>query len=208
MLSKLRDYILVNHSSLFWRYRHLIDRNWTDGYLNEEALNNPHRNLIVETLKKYAPFRDLVEYGCGAGANLIKIHESMPDVNLTGIDISKKAVRVAEQNLKYAIFYHGDVRSFFAGTHQRRDVVLTDAVLIYVPPECMRSIQCAFMGIADKVIVMCEWHSDKGPFVAFGHHIHNYRKVFPGCEITKIPKDVWPGGGWEKYGSMIVWKRP
>jgi len=192
MLSALYDVIFPRVSDYFWKYRHLFNREWCSGYLSDEALSHPHRKMLLETMEKYYPFETLLEIGCGPGANLINVHRKWPDVELIGQDISKMALENIRKNLPGRYFE-------ILPLHLISDIVLTDAFLIYLKPK--RVIDFSWRAV--KALIMCEWHSENGPFVDYGHWVHNYRHLFPGCKITKIPESVWPGGGWGEYGSII-----
>ena len=197
MFASVYDHFFIRFAGLFWRFRHLWDRNWTQGYTSKEALEHPHRKMILEAVARCEPFDTLLEYGCGPGANLSLLAEKYPEAAFVGLDISEVALREAIKRPN--ILYRKEWPSGFDF-----DIFLTDASLIYC-----RNIQFTSRAIRRhcNAYIGCEWHSDNGPFIDEGHWVHNYRKLFPGCKITKIPKEVWPGGGWEKYGSIVEWKR-
>jgi len=192
MLSAVRDHIFNKFSKQFWKYRNLFDKNWVNGYLSDEALNHPHRKMLLDTLEKYYPFETLLEIGCGPGPNLINIHRKWPEVALCGQDVSRTALESVRRNLP------GKFEEIVAEPWLF-DIVLTDAFLIYVSPK--RFMDMSWRAI--KALVMCEWHSDDGPFVDHGHFVHDYRKYFPTAKITKIPENVWAGGGWGEHGHII-----
>ena len=194
MLSNVYDHFSSRFASFFWKYRHLWDPKWPQGYTNSESLNHPHRELILKAVAKCEPFSVLYEDGCGPGANLALLADKYPDKRFYGTDISLAAIRDAIR--KPNIFYVKSISEV-----PPIDIFLTDAFFIY--RKYVRKDLVEYFG---RNYVGCEWHSDRGPFLSEGRWIHDYRKLFPGCEITKIPHDVWPGGGWEKYGHIITWK--
>ena len=192
MLDGLKEYALNRFPSQFWKFRHVWDKNWTSGYLSDEALSHPHRKMLIDILEKYYPFKTLLEVGCGPGPNLINVHREWPEVALCGQDVSRVALESVRRNLPGKFEEIVPEPWFF-------DIVLTDAFLIYLSPKRFMDLSWR----ACKALVMCEWHSDKGPFVDQGHWVHNYRNIFPNCKITKIPEYVWSCGGWGEYGSLI-----
>uniref|UniRef100_A0A6M3KAJ8 Uncharacterized protein n=1 Tax=viral metagenome TaxID=1070528 RepID=A0A6M3KAJ8_9ZZZZ len=84
------------------------------------------------------------------------------------------------------------------------DLFLTDACLIY---------KRAPWGIVDAIrsygkgYIGCEWHDEKGTFGHGRHWVHNYRKLFPGCELRKLTWEDWQDDGWSTYGHIITWRR-
>ena len=192
MLSRLRDHFLSRHGAWFWKHRHWLDRMWTDGYLNEESLNHPHRQYLLSAISKYEPFNSLLEYGCGPGANLLLLSEKYPKAMFYGIDYEHAISRAVQRGTIQYSLARPEGMVF--------DIFLTDACLIYLE---------SLMGIADAIrmyskhYIGVEWHSDKGPFVDFGHHVHNYRDYFHNAKITKLPHAVWPDNGWGKHGALI-----
>ena len=85
------------------------------------------------------------------------------------------------------------------------DVLVTDATFIYLKhPLKIVSTALEFM---NNGYVGCEWHSDCDKSFTFGRHwVHNYRKLFPGCELQKLTWDV-PDEGWDTYGHIIKWRK-
>jgi len=67
------------HFKKYWRER----QDWT-GYTSPEAINHPHRKVIVEALKTF-PWLSLLEVGMGGGANLVNIIRDLPGRQVGGI---------------------------------------------------------------------------------------------------------------------------
>jgi len=196
-------------AAIFWKYRHLWDGRWGAGYSNNQALYHKHRKFILEAMAKYAPYCDLnvLELGCGAGANLKRIQIRWPWAQVTGIDVSQEAVNEVK-SLEWedgpATFKCQDIREG-KWRNDRYDIILTDAMLISLRPETLRKVLAYCLEAASMALVFCEWHHyGSGGFIDENHWVHNYLEFFPKAVITKIPPELWPGGGgWEKYGSII-----
>ena len=76
---------------------------------------------------------DLLDVGCGAGNYSLKLLQSLPDLNVTLIDLSRPMLERAEQRLRPATNGHieafqGDVRDLDLG-EARFDVIVAAAVL-------------------------------------------------------------------------------
>jgi SAM-dependent methyltransferase len=184
-----------------------------------ESAAHRHRNFLLSRIEKYRPFDTVLEIGCNAGQNLLLLARRYPDVAFYGIDINPRAIEagknwlagkgVTNVSLKVGratrANYFGD-RSF--------DIVFTDAVLMYIGPDKIREVLREMKGLACKAILMNEWHMEctnsPGKSLWYDlHWVHNYRLLLEGfisadkISITKLPKDLWGGAGWEEYGSLV-----
>lgn len=78
---------------------------------------------------------NLLDVGTGSGAIALWFRSKFPEMSVTAIDISHKALKIAQknaQNYRQPItFYHSDLLSFFRGASQHFDIVVAN--LPYVP---------------------------------------------------------------------------
>lgn len=81
----------------WWKKRKI---NWETHYFTP---NHKHRKLLVDILKTSPP-RNVLEIGCGCGANLYAIKRAFPDVNIAGCDINKDAIETAKRMFENAEF--------------------------------------------------------------------------------------------------------
>lgn len=96
------------------------------------------------------------------------------------------------------------------------DVVVTDAVLIYVSRDTICGVIQGMVRLARKGLIFVEYHdfaqqlSDKqglGVYTA-GHWVRDYvtllKQFVPAGQIrvTRLG-DLWPGGNWGKYGALV-----
>lgn len=197
MLSNVYDHFFNAFYPYFWKYRHLWSKGWPESYISEESLKHPHRRLLLDAVSKFEPFDSLLEYGCGPGANLFLLAKKYPKAKFYGVDVSKDALEKAIKlpNIEYLTKKVDWLQT---------DLFLTDACLIY---------KRAPWGIVDAIrsygkgYIGCEWHDEKGTFGHGRHWVHNYRKLFPGCELRKLTWEDWQDDGWSTYGHIITWRR-
>lgn len=77
-------------SLAFWQKKPATGpSSWADYW---DTLGAPHRDALVDALRKLQPFGSLLEVGAGPGVNLWRILEAFPDVDCTGLDVSQAAV--------------------------------------------------------------------------------------------------------------------
>src|SRR5262249_29482413 len=94
--------------------------------------------LVLELISRAAAATnpgatDLLDVGCGAGNYSLKLLQSLPDLNVTLIDLSRPMLERAEQRLRTAAkgrieILQGDIRDLDLG-EGRFDVILAAAVL-------------------------------------------------------------------------------
>lgn len=182
--------------------------------MNPESLNHPRRIFLLAVLDKYKPFNEVFEFGCGVGSNLFLIAKKFPGVMCYGYDINKKAIEIGERerlkNRIRNIELYSDILEIGKGLVDETiipDIVISDAVMIYLPPGRAKKELRGLMGIAQKAIILYEWHGTESIFA--GHWVHNYEEMLPGCKVTEINReDIWPDDKeWQKYGALIEWRK-
>jgi len=83
----------------------------------------------IDYINKYLPNKklDILDIGTGSGCISIALKKQLPDINMTGIDISKEALKVAKENAKNnnvsINFDNSDIFSNVVGTY---DVIISN----------------------------------------------------------------------------------
>jgi len=192
----------------YWRERSGDDTNtdwneqgnWIEGYWKSQ--NHSHRKELMEVISELPSFESVLEVGSNCGPNLQLIRRSFPEVATAGLDINAAAILEGVRKLEDSLFVVGkaDALPFKDKTF---DIVLTDAVLIYIPPDKITNVIGELGRVARKALVLVEWHSDRandlGEFDA--HWTRNYKKLFDDVALHKIKS--WPDCMWQKYGYII-----
>ncbi len=193
--------------SKYWAERKI---DWKTQYFDTHG--HPHRELILHALAKFR-FGSVLEVGCAAGANLLRIKFGFPGIQLGGVDISKDAIEVARQQLPGAHLDVGPAHSIFL-SDKSVDITLTDACLIYIGPGMITKTLQEIKRVTRKHIVFNEFHC-KGRWQRLkllwntGYYAYDYEKLlekagFYDIEIQKIPPQAWPGTPWEQFGYIIT----
>lgn len=89
------------------------------------------RKRLVEKLKNINP-ESLLEVGCGLGYSTKNIQESLPDCNITGVDISKTAIMKAGELFPSLEFINSDIRDKDFTLDTKYDVVVLSQLLWYI----------------------------------------------------------------------------
>jgi ubiquinone/menaquinone biosynthesis C-methylase UbiE len=201
-------------------------KRWTDWWRNRvcdwqqaygSTTDHPHRELIVNAIKERGKPITILEGGCATAPNLVCILKKFPDVKVGGFDVSPSAVSIAAQTIPSGHFLESDITNFFYST-KCTSVFLTDACLIYVGKEKIKSVLKEIARITYDYVVFCEFHSTSwlerlGLKLTSGYNAHNYQKLLQSAgyfdiQIKKIPKATWPGMPWERFGYIISARCP
>lgn len=211
---RLLDRILGTATDeLYWRFRHLGSRRWAETYLAPESLAHPHRQLLLDTISRYAPFESALEIGCASGPNLYLLARRFPHAKFRGIDISRKAVavgrdRLAREGVRNVALSFGRADRLQMFPSSSFDLVFSDASLVYVGPEKIKAALREMARIAKKAIILVEWHTDSDSSIFEDHWAHNYRNLFQEIlpdsnpRFLKLSPEIW-GGEWGEHGYII-----
>lgn len=191
----------------YWKNRSI---DWKTSYFDTHS--HPHRELILRSLAQFR-FNSLLEIGCGAGANLLRIMFAFPHVQVGGFDINEDAIKTARQNLPKAFHLDNSPAHKIFISDKSVDVILTDACLIYIGPFMIHRVMKEIQRVARSHVVFCEFHSESlferiKLYFKTGYFAHNYKKLlhkkgFYDIQVKKIPEKAWPDTMWGKYGYII-----
>jgi SAM-dependent methyltransferase len=185
-----------------------------------DNLTHPHRRLIVEHVSALAPWAGILEVGCGYGPNLYHLAQRFPHAVLRGIDINRHSVALGNARLQEAGLANvrlvagraDDLRQFAGGAF---DIVLTNALLMYVGPDRIDRAVAEMLRVARRYLVLVEQHRQDdesrgaGRFES-GLWRRNYavllQRLAPDdrVEIRKVPVELWDDEGWREYGCIIT----
>ena len=158
------------HDTKYWIERPLTpdDKDWIDDAPNWVesyviSTDHPHRQLILEEIAKIKePINKILEIGCNTGANLIRIHDLFPLVNLIGVDISDRCINRAREYLPKAFFKVCDYHTL-PFPDEYVSCVLCDAVLMYSPPDKIEQAMKEIDRVSSKyVIIVDRWNRSEG----------------------------------------------
>ncbi len=162
----------------------------------------------------------ILEIGCGCGANLEVLARHAPSIRLIGVDISPASIEVgrerfAELGMRGVTLLEGRADNLGGFANGSVDVVFTDAVLLYIGPDKIKTCIEEMRRIARRAIILLEMHLDgmglDGVYTRDGW-VRDYRVL---CEqlgyetkLLPMPPETRPAGRWPKYGTLIEVKLP
>ena len=83
---KFRALRTIISSSLFWKFRHLLQPDWIKGYGGKKDRN------FITNLVATSNVVSVLDYGCASGADLESIKNSAATTLVYGVDINAKAI--------------------------------------------------------------------------------------------------------------------
>ncbi len=193
---------------------------WVLGYWDSK--NHSHRPFLLERIAAFYPFTSLLEIGCNCGPNLYLLARKFPNVEIAGIDINPEAIEKGRQlfasegisNVRLSVGKADRLEQF---PDKSFDIVLTDAVLIYVGPDKIKKVIQEMLRVARRALILLERHrfevNGKDPqglgVYSRGLWIRDYaallKQLVPGerVKVTAIPQELWPEEGWRDLGAII-----
>lgn len=177
--------------------------NWILGYW--ESVEHPHRKKIIEKLRKIPEWKSLIEMGCSVGPNLRLINDEFHGKVLYGVEPSAAAVRFAKDNLHGVYIQEGDLLST---SHEPCDVVLADAMMMYIQPEQINEAMDKLCSLAKKAVIIVDRCAETDE--SNGHiWARNYSKLLTerGFDVSseKLTVEDWPiSKGWQDKGYILV----
>nr|WP_256379934.1 class I SAM-dependent methyltransferase [Bradyrhizobium sp. WSM471] len=166
----------------------------------------------------------MLEIGCGMGPNLFLLWQADHGLTLTGMDPSRVAIDGAGAEMRQREASSiglevGAADQLCCLPDSSADVVLADAVLMYIPPDLIAKTLAEMLRVSRFGVVLSTWHFDgsvdKGPEAVQTVHydeetwVYDYRRLLATTpaikvEISPYPADVWRDKRWNRYGAIVM----
>lgn len=100
-------------------------------------------------------FKSVLEIGSFAGRNLYYLHQTFPDVTMSGLEINPMAVKYAREKVPGVSFIESDLHNLdnIVGSW---DLVFTSGVLIHQPPQDVKTAIEQMLRKATKYLIHLE----------------------------------------------------
>lgn len=208
-----------------WATRHLreVERrrdDWIDNCWSLQK-SHSHRSFLIEAISKFNP-TSVLEIGCNYGPNLRLLNESIPGIEMYGVDINPLAIQkgnewLLQNEISNIKLLEGKADELGQFQDKSFDVVFTDAVLIYIGPDKIETVIKDLIRITRKALILVEWYNfgsdQKDPS---GHGIYykglwkrNYMNLIKQfapedqINVMKFTEDMWQESNWNKVGALI-----
>ena len=113
--------------------------------------------FFTDALKSIDSLASVIEFGPNIGANLIALHALFPNLQSTGIEINKKAVKELEKNLPNTEAINESILD--CEITKEYELSLIKGVLIHQDPSVLDFIYSKLYAASSKYILVAEYYS-------------------------------------------------
>lgn len=145
------------------QYQTEQDKFWAGQFGDEYSDRNQGGEIIASNTALFARIfsnthsvRTLIEFGANIGLNLIAIRNLLPDIELSAVEINKKAVQQLQQ-LEGINVSQGSINDFQPDT--TKDFVLTKGVLIHINPDMLLNVYNTLYNTSHRYICLAEYYN-------------------------------------------------
>jgi S-adenosylmethionine-diacylgycerolhomoserine-N-methlytransferase len=129
------------------------------------------RQAIIERIKAQTTPTEILEVGCGTGKNLIALRRAFPQARLTGVDLSRDMLNLAQRNLGTDAAHVHLVQRIYdhpLQPNQPFDLVLFSYALSMFNPGWERAIECAHVDLQPGgLLAVVDFHDTPLPLFRY-----------------------------------------
>lgn len=165
---------------------------WSGEFGDEYIQRNISAQLLASNIHFFSkildstePVRSVLEMGSNVGMNLKALRHLMPEAELSGVEINRKAYEelIAQDGLKG---YHSSIFDF--AVDYQRDFVLIKGVLIHINPNELQTVYQKLYDSSSKYICIAEYYNPAPVELKYrGHEGKLFKRDFAGEVMDKFP---------------------
>lgn len=134
--------------------------------------------LFTQIFKNVDSLKSVIEFGSNIGLNLRAIKKLIPEVELSAIEINKKAVSIIEKMGGINV-YNQSILDF--NPDYKRDFTFTKGVLIHIDPEQLPFVYNLLYTTSKKYICIIEYYNPTPVEISYrGHKNKLFKRDFAG----------------------------
>ena len=155
-----------------------IDRNQSDILLASNT------SFFSKVFNRTGKIDSIMEFGCNIGMNLKAIRALLPESNLSGIEINKRAVDDLNKWKGRVHVMEGSILDIELDT--RFDLTLIKGVLIHINPERLDDVYTRLYNYSDKYICIAEYYNPTPVAIPYrGYDNRLFKRDFAGELMSK-----------------------
>lgn len=142
--------------------------------------------FFSRALARATGISSVIEFGAGAGENMIALRNLLPEAELTGVEINTRAFKLLQGRVDSAA--QGSMLEFRTG--DKRDLAFVKGVLIHIAPENIARAYEALYRASSRYVLAAEYYSPRREEVLYrGERGRLWKADFHG-EITAQYPDL------------------
>lgn len=164
---------------------------WIGEFGDEYIERNRSKELLASNLHFFSAFLEhtktishVFEVGCNIGMNLKALQLLAPNIEMSGIEINKKAAEEAATISNVREIIHGSMLDF--EPVDRFDLVFTKGVLIHLNPEHLNGVYKKIGRLANKYVLIAEYYNPSPVMVNYRGHTERLFKRDFGAEFQEV----------------------
>lgn len=191
-----------------------------EGYWSNRE--HPSKKFLVERIAVFSPISSILEVGCNSGPSLYLLAKRFPLAEIMGIDINTAAVeygnaQFASEGISNVKLLAGKADELGQFPDKSFDIIFTNSLLMYIGPDKIKQVVKEMIRLSRRALILVEWHcfesQQKDPcgmgIYRHGTWMRDYVALLKqfvqeeNIRVTKIPDEVWPDKGWQRFGAVI-----
>ncbi len=181
-----------NHRLAHVKNRSPQEAFWAGSFGDDYSLRNKEEGIIASNIALFSRImtrtrnvNSIIEFGANIGLNLIAINKLMPRVDLSAVEINKKACKSLEE-LGFVQVYCQSIFEFTID--QKRDFTFSKGVLIHINPSLLNKAYEILYNASNKYICICEYYNPTPLEVTYrGYEGKLFKRDFSGEMMEKFP---------------------
>lgn len=141
--------------------------------------------LFAKVLRATRSVKSAIEFGANIGLNLQALRALAPDIELSGIEINRKAAAELDKLGDIKVYPQSilDFQCDYA-----RDLVLIKGVLIHINPDCLSQVYDLLYGASARYICIAEYYNPAPVEVPYrGNREKLFKRDFAGEMLDRFP---------------------
>ena len=132
---------------------------------------------------------------------------------MNACDVQKGNEWLAQEGISNITLLEGKADELGQFKDRSFDIVVTDAVLIYVGPDKIKKVIAEMLRVSRQALILLEWHSfnsKSNPLgVYVGHWMRDYVALLEDfvpenkIKVIKMSEELWPDKNWQRLGGVI-----
>ena len=156
-----------------------VQRNQGEGYVSANVA------LFSKIFHRIGSVKSVIEFGANIGINLVAIKKVVENINLSAVEINKKAV-LELQKIEGVRVYHSSILDY--EPENIYDFVLVKGVLIHINPNELQSVYEKLYQSSSQYIFISEYYNPTPVEVTYrGHEGKLFKRDFAGEMLDKYP---------------------